>query len=150
MAMYRHSLLLAAAFASIYTGCSTPDPGPLIPWAASLPLALESGAASGKPVLVYFKASWCSVCKSMERDLFRDSEVVEALQAFVPVTVDVDADPHLAKKYFVAAIPSLMILEKDGTVHTRIDGAPLKSGLLSVLRDSLSESPAAGEGPEQP
>lgn len=45
--------------------------------------------ARGKPVMVYFFADWCAICSKIERRVFPDARVVEALAGWRLVKIDV-------------------------------------------------------------
>jgi thioredoxin-related protein len=62
----------------------------------SFPDGLQKGKAEEKHVLVDFTASWCSWCKKMDRETFKDSAVVAMInEKFVPVKVWGDSDDML-------------------------------------------------------
>jgi thiol:disulfide interchange protein len=95
-------------------GCA-PKADPEIPWWDSFPLALEAAAVAQKPVLVYFNADWCTICKQVERESFSNAAVSEAMLRFIAVKVDIDRQPWLAEKYQIDAVPAYVKLDSAGT-----------------------------------
>ncbi len=87
-----------------------------IAWQTSLP------EETARPVLIDFTADWCPPCKVMEQEAWPDAEIVEAMNAYTPVKIDIDADPDTAAKYKVASIPTLLVLAPDGSVLARREG----------------------------
>jgi thiol:disulfide interchange protein len=89
----------------------------LIPWRSDLDSATKDAAAANKPLMVEFVASWCPDCHEMAKETWTQPSIAEAMKAYMPVLIDVDARPELARQYHVVAIPSLFILDpKSGKV----------------------------------
>lgn len=114
MAYYRASLFLGSWLMLLAAGCAPRGGVPPIPWSESFPMAFEAARASGKPMLVYFNAAWCGVCRRVERGAFIDPDVAAAMEAFVPVRIDVDRQPGLAQKYQIDAVPAYLKIDAQG------------------------------------
>lgn len=86
-----------------------------VTWHDSLPTARAACAASGRPVLAIFVASW-----SPEATRFRDQtlaavEVKGLIEAcFEATIIDVDANPALTRRMEVAHVPSACIFGEKG------------------------------------
>ncbi|MDB5296142.1 MAG: putative thioredoxin [Phycisphaerales bacterium] len=97
-------------------GPSAGDGKGTIAWQSDLPAARAQAAAAGKPVLAYFTASWCPPCQQMKRGTWIDSKVAAAVAAgYVPVMVDVDAQPAVATSYAVESLPRIEAIAPDGS-----------------------------------
>src|SRR5271166_1606115 len=63
----------------------------LIPWRHDLSAAEREGSAAKKPLLLEFQASWCPDCQALEQQTWTKPSVASALQAYIPVSIDIDA-----------------------------------------------------------
>ena len=81
--------------------------------------ALAESSRTGRPVLLYFGASWCKACRMMEVRTFRDPDVEKALDeevVFVRIhTEDPDepASANLLKAFNVQGLPVSLILKPE-------------------------------------
>jgi len=104
----------------------------------------------GRPVLVYFWATWCPVCKILQGSidsLAGDYRVISvALQSGSPsevakylqehalrVPVINDPDGAIAARWGVRATPTLFVLDGDGLIRFREIGLTSETGLRMRL-----------------
>lgn len=73
----------------------------------------------GKPLFIDFKTVWCGPCHTMDDLVFTSDVVVDASKAVVPVRVDGDERRDVAKRFGVAAYPTLMLIGPDGNLLRR-------------------------------
>lgn len=105
-----------------------------IPWAENLDTAIEQAQAEGKLIFLDVYADWCPPCQRMEAETFTDQAVISALQDYVPLKVDSDANPDIARQYGVQALPTLFVLTPDGSPVYRQEGFASAEGLIELLR----------------
>lgn len=88
--------------------------------------ALAEQKKSGKPVLVYFYATWCPHCKRFTEKVLSTSKVREALKRYPRVRIAPDngpAEKALMENYGADGFPSLYMVKANGektklTLHT--------------------------------
>lgn len=88
--------------------------------------------ASSVPVLVHFRAPWCSICRLI-------TPIVTSVQSEWPGQLrlfDVNADENfkLANQYQLRTLPTLLYMEKGKVIH-RIEGFSSRDAFRSRLQD---------------
>ena len=73
-------------------------------------------------MLLYFTAVWCGPCQQMKRDTWTDASVEAALRPYTPVKIDIDANAALAQGYHVEAVPTFVLVDKEGNTVKRTTG----------------------------
>jgi thiol:disulfide interchange protein len=87
-----------------------------VAWEPSYEKALEKAKAENKLVMADFTAEWCTWCKKLESDVYSKPDVAAKINQFVPVMVDVDKLPDLAKQFNVTGMPYIAVIDPDGNV----------------------------------
>ena len=87
-----------------------------------------------KPALVDFYAEWCGPCKMLAPVLEEISdEYAGKLDIY---KINVDEEEELAMLFGIRSIPTLIFIEKDGTMH-RSQGAMGKPQLKEAIESTL-------------
>ena len=131
----------------IVIGCQTQSgtiPSSKIAWHKDIPAAIETAQAKDKPVLIQFGAEWCPYCIKLNDETLSDSTVIEKLNAFAVVKIDVDKDSALAdsyqanaRKYGGVGIPNVLFLSKDESVLKHVIGFRNPEEFVAVLDSVL-------------
>ena len=115
-------LVLSVAVVTVISRARAPKDN--IPWRTDVPAARAESRESGKPMLVYFMATWCGACQHMKRTTWGDPAVDARLRAdYVPVKIDVDANPGMALRYDVRTLPMIIVLDEEGAVERQANAA---------------------------
>jgi thiol-disulfide isomerase/thioredoxin len=119
----------------------------------------DLAAASGKLVLIHYWATWCEPCKQ-DMETIKSLQAKYGSQGFYPVGVNLDNDPKDANTYLrgkslpwpqlyepggldsrlaselgILTLPTMILVGKDGKVHSRnIHGGELDAELKKLLR----------------
>jgi thiol:disulfide interchange protein len=126
--------VMVAGIVGFATWRTSSEPNETIPWRKTLADAKREAAASHKPVLAYFTASWCPPCQQMKQETWPDPKVQAALAQVVPVKIDVDEFPDAAQESGVTSIPRLQLLQPDGTPDASRVGFILPDELVRWLQ----------------
>src|SRR3954469_22842085 len=95
-------LLILAGVVAVVSVAKLRQPKEAVPWRTDFDAARREAAQTGKPLFVYFTASWCGPCQRMRSTTWADPQVDAALRAYVPVKVDVDsAGRDLKRRYLL-------------------------------------------------
>ncbi len=103
-------------------------------WEKDIHAARSVAVREGKPMLLVFGAEWCTFCKKMEKSTLANPQMVKYINStFVPVHIDVDKDPRVAKILEVESLPCTIILSPQADLLGRIDGYENPADLYKKL-----------------
>ena len=108
---------------------------------------MDAAWAAGRPAMLFFtsiKDHWCPLFAART---WKDKEVLEKVKAYIPVLVDADADPELAKRLTVVLLPGVVWVDSEGgQLFSAIGDAPIEMfrALAETARD---RAPDVGPSP---
>lgn len=85
---------------------------------------IYEASQTGRPVIMVFHATWCSVCKRF-REVFKDPGIVAESRDFVMILVDADAEKELNGAFSPdgAYVPRTLFIDSDGNVSDKLVGS---------------------------
>ncbi|TWT43157.1 thioredoxin family protein [Botrimarina hoheduenensis] len=111
-----------------------------IAWANDIPAAQRQAAQTDRPLLMFFTGEWCVPCRIMKRTVFADEQVAARVNSkFIPVMIHVErpAAATALRHYQVAAWPTTIITDPQGSVLHRVQGGMSKTDFLALLSEPL-------------
>ncbi len=100
-----------------------PDAPKAITWATDWDSAKKSAGDHKQLVMADFYTDWCGWCKKLDRDTFSNSDVIQLSTRFVPLKVNASREgSSMAQQYGVRSYPTILFLDSNGKLFTRIVG----------------------------
>lgn len=110
-------------------------------WKGSFDEAVQEAKRQDKLIFVDFYTVWCGPCKSLAKNVFPREEVGRFFnEEFICCQLDAEKEGReLAKRYQVTAYPTLLFINADGEVVSRITGMIPAEKLLSQGEIAVAE-----------
>jgi hypothetical protein len=105
-----------------------------IDWGTDRGKAMAAARRDGKPLLIYFSATWCRPCREMEASLWSRPDVIAMAGRFVCLYVDIDRDASTAHRYGAESVPAVSISDPWGTELARREGYGGPDMYVALLR----------------
>lgn len=83
-------------------------------WYYNIDEAAKIAAATNRPMMVDFMASWCGPCKMMDAEVFQSARFKDVAKDFVLVKIDVDEQKSVAQRYGISAMPTVKFVRPSG------------------------------------
>lgn len=98
---------------------------------------MARGKFENKKVFLHFTAEWCSYCRAMEKQTFKDPVIISSLnENFIPIKVDVDNEIETSALYRVMGLPYTIFIAEDGEIIGRRPGY-IPPDILKLILDSI-------------
>jgi thioredoxin-related protein len=139
--MNRKSLISGVMLLCLVMACSeSVSSGESVKW-YSYDEGIRAGEKEGKKIFLSFYADWCTFCKKMEKETFKEPAVVKFLNRhFISVRVNTEKETEIARKHFVRGLPMTWFLEPDGEKISSLPGYIPPEMLIRILKFIQSDS----------
>lgn len=91
----------------------------LVLWQTDWTDAVAQAAARHKMLLVEFARDGSPACRELAKTGWSRMDIVTATSDFVPVLVDIEAHPDLARQFSIATVPSLAVIDPQSQTIVR-------------------------------
>jgi thiol:disulfide interchange protein DsbD len=109
-------VILICAAVSFYSGGRQGGDG--VRWTPYSEALLVEAVKENRPVMLDFYADWCGPCKSMERNVFTDPEIVDLSRHFVTLRIDLTKQhpnqKKIVKRYLLMGVPTIIFINGKG------------------------------------
>lgn len=113
-----------------------------LPWMYDYGAALKAGRQQNKRVMVFFTSEHSRMAQEYETATFADPGVRQALAGYVLVKADFSRNTRLAYSLGVFGSGTVVVVDGDGTVRSRIIQRPASP--TQFVTDLASDKPARG------
>jgi len=99
---------------------------------------LRLARQTGKPLFILIYADWCQWCQKYEQESLETDIVRQHLMDhYIPVAVDYDKQPEIARRLKARIVPTSLLLTPDGGKLLRFYGFIDAAGLADTLEQVL-------------
>lgn len=123
---YSLIIILIFTFLMSFQGISAKDKI----WQTSILKAMEIAKKENKPIFLELYADWCTICKSLEKNILPDPSVQNVLDDYILVRLNGEEFPNLMERYEVQGFPTLLFLDKYANYIQKLSGMPSKELLI--------------------
>jgi len=126
-----------------------------IAWQSDLTEARRTAAHTDRMVIAYFWGPYCGYCKQMESETLANPGVAATINRhFVPVKINQQTAPEVARNMGVRGLPTTLVLSPEGEIIDRMRGrvpaAELANRLQRISTSLASHRSADAAGPRPP
>jgi len=102
---------------------------------------LNMALSENKKIFINFHADWCKFCHTMDRQTFKDPDVIAFLNSnFIAIKVDADHEKSVARKYNINPLPDSWFLSEKGEVIGNKPGYLPAKEMMLILQFVHTES----------
>ncbi len=97
----------------------------------------QQARQEGRPMLVFFTASWCRFCRQMEAEAFNDGQVARLSRQFMCILVNADREPDVCQEFRIRGYPAIQFLTPQGVPLNRLVGKQSAAELMLQMQAAL-------------
>lgn len=113
-------------------------------WRTDYNTARKEAMQKNLPIFVVVSTDNCFYCRKLEATTFRDAGIEKQLvESFIPLKIDANRDPELAKALRVQAYPTMVLAGADGKIHAFLEGYLDAERLDGHLKRAIAASTTA-------
>jgi len=95
--------------------------------------------SQGKPLFVFVYADWCQWCEKLERETLETPQIRQWLaDNYMPVAVDFDRQPKLARQLGARLVPTIVLITPEGEKLSRFYGFQDAQSMADTLQQVLT------------
>ena len=140
---YKHAVCLAILAVALVLGgypIMTAQSGEQINW-YSYDDGMAKAQQTGKSIVFYFYADWCTYCVRMQKETFAHDSVIDFMNnKVIAVKVDVDQNKDIARTYRVRGLPATVLLLRNGEQVGPMPGFIPAKSYLAMLTKIMEQS----------
>lgn len=110
-----------------------------IQWRNTFQDALAEAARADRLVMIDFYNNDCDWCQRMDKETLTDAAVVQGCTRVIPVRVNVEETPAVARTYSIEGVPTFVFVEGSGAEVGRIEGYMPANLFLDEMGKILDE-----------
>ncbi len=100
--------------------------------------ALKIAQKSHKIILVKLSREHCHFCKKMDREVFSDEDIIDALNKnFIVVEIDIGKD-ELPLNLKIGMTPTFIFINENEKIMAKIPGSWSKKDFLEILKEAVN------------
>lgn len=118
-----------------------------IDWVRDYQEGIEKAKKENKPILLAFYKKQMRFCTLMDQNTYNNSEVKKYIEAnFVPIFIDVDEQPELAREYNIGYYPTHYVkMPNSSDLIGPQMGYDTPSAFIKILEGYLERAKATGK-----
>ncbi|MGD9332685.1 MAG: thioredoxin family protein [Desulfobacterales bacterium] len=133
------TLLMALTISGTLAADRTPS-AKQIDW-YSFEDGMAAARQSGKSIVVYFHADWCTYCVRMQKETFAHTSVIDFMNnRVIAVKVDVDKEKQIARTFGIRGLPATVMLLRNGDRVGPMPGFISAKRYLAMLNKIMAQS----------
>jgi thioredoxin-related protein len=134
-------LLLFAAPASWASGEAEGE----IEWLEDYGSTLKQAKKNGQLILIDFYTTWCTFCKTLDKEVFGDPRVVAMVRDFACAKLDAEVQKAASSRYRPEGFPTILFATSTGEEILRVSGYRPPAEMFTVIEKIAAAGPGIAE-----